>query len=389
MKLIKALLLLFVLASFSYVASEALAKKPAKTTKKKKKPAPKKKEVVQEEKIAPLPNEVHPALPSGTSDEIVFVAGGDTMIGSDYPSEATLPPDDGAKVLADVTPILSAADIAFANLEGPLLDGGKSNKCKPKTESKGCYTFRTPTRYGKNFKDAGIDVMSLANNHGTDFGEEGLESSAKVLEELGIAHAGKVGDIAYLTSKGKTVAVIGFAASAGYLSATFWDLEKGKALLQEAQKKADIVVISIHGGREGAKHQHFNLSDGVNSALYQFAHGMIDEGADLVLCHGPHVLRGMEVYKGRLIAYSLGNFATYRRFNLQGVNGLSVLLEVHLGLDGSFLKGQLHPLKQPFPGGPVLDPSGESIARMRALTEADFPKTGAVIADDGSFTAKP
>src|SRR5262245_17267781 len=124
MKFVKALLLFSLLASFSYAVTHgALAKPPTKTTKKKK-PAPKKKEPIKEEKIEPLPKEVHPALPSSTNDEIVFVAGGDTMLGSDYPSEATLPPDDGAKLLSEVTPILSAADIAFANMEGPLLDGG-------------------------------------------------------------------------------------------------------------------------------------------------------------------------------------------------------------------------------------------------------------------------
>ena len=336
-------------------------KKPAKTTK-----APKQ-----------ATQKVTPAIPKGSADEIVLAAVGDTMMGSDYPDKDGLPPDDGASMLDAVAPYLSAADVAFGNLEGPLLDGGETEKCAPK--AKGCYAFRVPTRYGKHLQDAGFDVMSLANNHGMDFGEAGLDSATKTLDDLGIAHTGKVGDIAYVSAKGQTIAVIGFAARTSYLSPTFYDLEQAKRLIDEAKQKTELIVISFHGGREGA--------DGVNADLEKFAHYVIDEGADLVLGHGPHVLRGLEVYQGRLIAYSLGNFATYKKFGLKGPTALSAMLEVHLKKDGSFVKGQLHPLKQPYPGGPQLDPTGESIKVVQQLTKEDFPKSGVVLRDDGSFVA--
>lgn len=329
--------------------------------------------------------DVKPALPKGSADEIVLAAVGDTMMGSDYPDKDGLPPDDGASMLREVAPYLSAADVTFGNLEGPLLDGGKTEKCEPK--AKGCFTFRVPTRYGQHLKDAGFDVMSLANNHGMDFGEDGLDSSAKTLDDLGIAHTGKVGDIAYVSVKGQTIAVIGFAARTSYLSPTFYDLEQAKKLITEAKKKTELIVISFHGGKEGAGAQSFVRNDGVNADLEKFAHYVIDEGADLVIGHGPHVLRGMEVYQGRLIAYSLGNFATYKKFGLKGPTALSAILEVHFAKDGAFLKGQLHPLKQPFPGGPLLDPTGESIRVVQQLTKEDFPKSGVVINDDGSFLA--
>jgi hypothetical protein len=371
-RLYLAALCLLSVSSLFFVEGAAAQKKKANTL------AAAKKETKKSKAITP-------PTPSGGKDNIVFIGVGDTMMGSDYPDKSGLPDDDGAGMLKEVTPYLSAADIAFGNLEGPLLDGGSSAKCKPK--EKGCYAFRVPTRYGEHLKDAGFDVMSLANNHGMDFGEEGLNSSTKALDALGIAHTGKIGDIAYVAAKDKTIAVIGFAARPTYLSPTFYDLEQAKELIDEASKKTDLIVISFHGGREGATAQSFKRDDGVNADLEKFAHFVIDNGADLVIGHGPHVLRGMEIYSGRLIAYSMGNFATYKKFTLKGPTALTAMLEVHLAKDGAFVKGQIHPLKQPFPGGPLLDPTGESISVMKSLTEEDFPKSGVVIAEDGSFVA--
>jgi hypothetical protein len=114
---------------------------------------------------------------------------------------------------------------------------------------------------------------------------------------------------------------------------------------------------------------------------------MIDAGADLVLGHGPHVVRGMEVYRGRLVAYSLGNFATYGGFNLTGPNGLSLVLEARLAPDGSFLDGRIHPVKQEWPGGPRADPAGAIIAVVRQLSAEDFGARAVRVADDGSLAA--
>jgi hypothetical protein len=332
---------------------------------------------------------VRPAVPSAKGDELVFIGVGDMMLGTTFPDEtgALLPPDDGAKILAEVAPYLAAADLAFGNLEGPLLEGGKSEKCTPKElKASKCFAFRSPIHYAKYFKDAGFDVMSLANNHAMDFGEEGMDSSAKLLTELGIAYSGKIGEIAHLTVKGKKVDLIAFAASATYLSPTFYDLERAKAVVAESAAKADIVIVSFHGGKEGAKHQHFSRSDAVNEAIYDFAHAVVDAGADLVVGHGPHVLRGMELYKDRLIAYSLGNFATYRKFNLEGPAGLSMMLEVRLAADGAFLGGQIHPARQDWPGGPRLDPSGEAIGVVKGLSEEDFGATAVLVGEDGTLS---
>ena len=119
--------------------------------------------------------------------------------------------------------------------------------------------------------------------------------------------------------------------------------------------------------------------------LRKFTHAAVDAGAQLVLGSGPHVVRAMEVYHGKLIAYSLGNFATYGPFNLNGENGISMVLEAHLLPDGDFLRGQVYPVKQEKPGGPKLDPELKIVPILRALSQTDFPATGVVAGPRGEL----
>lgn len=327
--------------------------------------------------------------PSGRSEAgITIAAVGDVMLGSAWPDESGLPPNDGKDLLKEVTPILSGADIAFGNLEGPMIDGGNSAKCPPGRTN--CYAFRVPTRYGKYLKDAGFDVMSLANNHAMDFGVEGRSTSARVLDSLGIKHSGSIGDIAYLTAKNRKIALIAFSTYDNAYNLN--KLDTARNLVADLAAKNDIVIISFHGGAEGSTKQRVpygaEMFFGENRGdLRRFGRAMIDAGADLILGHGPHVVRGIEVYNNRLIAYSLGNFATYGKFNLTGPLGLSLILEVRLAKDGAFLGGKIHPAKQEKPGGPQLDASGAVISVVKQLSEADFG-TGAVrVSSDGRLAA--
>ncbi|MGH9602128.1 MAG: CapA family protein [Terriglobales bacterium] len=335
--------------------------------------------------------EKKPAPCGKGGEEISFAAVGDIMLGSAYPETAPLPPEDGANLLAEVAPILSAADLTFGNLEGPMLEGGSTAKCTDESVRAGrCYAFRVPTRYGPHLKKAGFDVMSLANNHVMDFGLEGRASSAKTLDELGIAHSGAPGDVARLTVRGRKVALIAFATYPH--SYNLLDLDAARAAVTELAANSDIVVVSFHGGAEGARYQHVvqgaEMFYGENRGdLRTFTRAMIDAGADLVIGHGPHVMRGLEIYKGRLIAYSLGNFATYGSFNLSGPNGLTAILEVKLGCDGAFLGGRLHPVKQLKPGGPLLDPEAAVLPLVRQLSEEDFGASAVRISDKGELTA--
>ncbi len=312
------------------------------------------------------------------------------MLGSTSINDTFLPPNDGADILKEVTPILSKADMTFGNLEGPMLEGGSTSKCPPL--SKRCFAFRVPTRYGKYLKDAGFDVMSVANNHAGDFGDYGRASTRKTLDELGIKYAGSDNEqfsTAYLEVKGRKVAVIGFAHNR--IVPNVNDLENAKRLVTEAKKRADLVVVSFHGGAEGTDQQHVPnrteiFAGEARGNLPLFAHTVIDAGADLVLGHGPHVMRGLEIYNGHLICYSLGNFATYGMFTLRAETALTEILEVTIGPDGKFISGKIIPGKQEGKGGPQLDPSKAAIGLVRKLSVADFGANAPNIADDGTVT---
>lgn len=342
---------------------------------------------------APLNNAAIAPSPTPKNDQPITIAAvGDVMMGSPFPNDTRMPPNDGADLLKNVTPILSAADIAFGNLEGPLVDGGISSKCPP--TSKMCFAFRVPTRYGRYLKDAGFDVMSVANNHAGDFGEAGRSSTQRVLDQQGIKYAGSLqppATTAYLDVKGRHIAVIGFGHNNGMPSIN--DLANARQLVAQAKKKADLVIVSFHGGGEGTDRQHvLNQSEiflGENRGnLPLFAHTVIDAGADLVLGHGPHVMRGMEIYKDRLIAYSLGNFCTYGWFKLEAETALTEILEVKIAQDGKFAGGKIHGAHQEGLGIPTLDNTGNSIRKIRDLSLADFPTTAPKIADDGTVTSR-
>jgi poly-gamma-glutamate capsule biosynthesis protein CapA/YwtB (metallophosphatase superfamily) len=346
------------------------------------------KTVSSEEAIKPNPL---PTPAKSTNKEPVTIAAvGDIMLGSTSINDTFLAPNDGADLLKEMTPILKQADVTFGNLEGPMLEGGTTSKCSPKSTR--CFAFRVPTRYGKYLKEAGFDVLSLANNHAGDFGDYGRESTRKVLDELGIKHAGSDRaqfSMTIVEAKGKKIAFIGFAHN--NIVPNVNDLALARQLVTEADKKADLIVVSFHGGAEGTDAQHVPqrteiFAGEARGNLPLFARTVIDAGADLVLGHGPHVLRGMEIYKDRLIDYSMGNFATYGMFTLKMETALTAIFEIKIDADGKFLSGKITAGKQFGRGGPVLDKSGDAIRKVRELSLADFPTTAPKIADDGTIS---
>ncbi|XOV90928.1 MAG: CapA family protein [Bacteroidota bacterium] len=318
-------------------------------------------------------------------DSISLMAVGDIMMGTKFPNTSYLPANDGAYLWKDVCNLLSSADITFGNLEGTILDGeGEPKECK---NPKACYLFKMPSYLAENLVTCGFDLISVANNHANDFGPTGRRSTQAVLDSLGIGKAGSI-ESPYTVHKinGIYVGFVAFAPNKGTL--LIHNQERAIEIVKELDSLADIVVVSIHGGAEGTDNQHvtrkreFYFGEDRGN-IYEFSHTLIDHGADIILGHGPHVARAIEVYQDRLIAYSLGNFLTYGRFNLRGAAGLTPILQANISVDGKFLSGQIHSFRQSYENGPLKDTSLSAANTIKKLTEEDFPENKIFIEEDG------
>jgi hypothetical protein len=321
------------------------------------------------------------------TDYISIVAVGDIMMGSTYPANM-LPDNDGKGIFDGVSEPLRGGDILFGNLEGPLLDGGKAAKCKKKN-SGACFEFRTPARYVRHLKDAGFGVVNIANNHILDFGPDGANQTIQALIGASIKPVGG-NTIASFEIRNKKIAVVGFSYLPGPYAHSMLDIEEAAGIIQELKKTNDIVAVSFHGGAEGSQAIHVSDRDelflGENRGnVVRFAHSAIEAGADLVIGHGPHVLRALEIYKGKLIAYSLGNFLTYGRFNIKGPNGLSVVPKVRIdSRTGRFAGGELVPVILTKGGIPELDGERGAIKLIKRLILEDIAIPGISISDGGT-----
>jgi hypothetical protein len=277
--------------------------------------------------------------------------------------------------------------VVFGNLEGSLFDEGKPIKCRVPL-SGNCFEFIMPARYASHLKDAGFSVLNSANNHILDFGLEGAESTITTLRNAGIQVTGGE-TIAYLEKHGIKIAVTGFSYRASPCAYSILEIPEAKETVAGLKKSHDIVIVSFHGGAEGRHALHIPNRDETfleenRGNVVKFAHAVIDAGADMVIGHGPHVLRAMEVYKGRLIVYSLGNFLTYGLFNLKGPNSLSVILKARIdATTGNFLDGRLVSVRLINGGIPEIDPSGEAIRLIKDFTATDIKPRSIVIEDSG------
>lgn len=298
------------------------------------------------------------------------------MMGTTYP-EHRLPLHNGALLFRYVSPTLRSADFAMGNLEATLCDADAIPRhCK---DSSICYLFKTPQHYVQNLVDAGFDALSVANNHINDFGSEGRDSTMSTLRRANIAFAGlrKMCETAIIVRNGKRIGICCFSPNA--VTVNILNITYATKLVTSLCGKCDYVIVSFHGGGEGNDFLHVTREEEFcfgqsRGNVYLFAHACIDAGADLVFGHGPHVPRGMELYKGHLIAYSLGNFCTPYGIGILGINGYAPLLFVEVDDDGLFVKGRIESYVQRKGAGPIRDPKEQAAQLMKKLTVEDFPE---------------
>jgi poly-gamma-glutamate capsule biosynthesis protein CapA/YwtB (metallophosphatase superfamily) len=318
--------------------------------------------------------------PSPEPREITITHVGDTMPGS-YPDQ--MPSDDGASFFDGVRDNLTG-DLVIANMEGAL-STQEYDKCG------GCdaYYFRLPGEYAQVFADAGFHVLNQANNHGWDAGPDGATETQDAIRDAGMEVCGIKDEVTlFETESGLTVGIVGFAPYSFYSDNR--DLDAVAALVTSAKEQADLVVATAHLGAEGTDYRHvpegtevyFGEDRGDTRA---FAHTCIDNGADLVFGHGPHVLRGMELYNGKLIVYSLGNFGGGQNlFSTDGPLGRSAIVSVTIRDDGTIVAAQAVATRMDGDGYPQLDEDNGAFEDLNELAD-DFGDAAVTVGDDGAL----
>ncbi|MBW4029602.1 MAG: CapA family protein [Acidobacteria bacterium] len=297
-------------------------------------------------------------------------------------------PADPATYFAPVKTALGA-DVVFGNLEGTMTTATTS-KCA--ASSSECYAFKVPPSYAKVYRAVGFNVLNSANNHSYDFGAQGEADTSAALKAAGIVQSGLPGQIGVVHAHGVSVAFVDFAPY--YLTNNLLDFTQAAQLIAQAKREAQVVIVYMHAGAEGPAADHVTRATetfyGENRGNpYLFAHAAIDDGADLVIASGPHVLRGMQWYRGRLIAYSLGDFTNYHAFATVGDLALSVILHVTINARGVTTAASLTPLTLEPGGQAIVDPTHAAWGFMNQLSTQDFTTSAALIGANGHVTLPP
>ena len=300
---------------------------------------------------------------SSADTELVTIrAVGDIVLGSDWPT-SHYPPDFEKTAARRLSETLGHADIVFGNFEGTMTTYDVSTKVP---HGGSVFAFRMPPSFAPLLRNAGFNVLHISNNHTYDFGERGFHDTLRYLTEAGIHTVGERDRVTLQRVRGVTVAWVGFNYS---LRHNFiGDDEKLVELIRSARHQADLVIVSVHAGAEGNEalrvvdHDETFLGENRRN-VFAFARRAVDLGADLVLGVGPHVVRGLECYKGKLIAYSLGNFVGYNALSIRNAAAVSMMLEVSLSHDRRTVAFDVIPLRFSEDRFPLRD-SDEQLARF-------------------------
>ena len=311
-----------------------------------------------------------------TSYAGTLTAVGDVMLGTIYPEPSMMDscPKDPLQVLQTVP----KTSIVFCNMEGVLLNMGT-----PEKHCDHCFLFRMPEGFISQYK--AFNLISLSNNHSRDFGNKGIKTTEGIFRQNGI-HFGSY------ASPWDTFTIDGTKYGFCAFNVAWHRVEEAESVIASMKGMYSILIVSMHGGAEGNGYTHVTKKDeryyGENRGnVYQFAHKCIDAGASIILGHGPHVTRAVELYKNKFIAYSMGNFATCG-FKIQGGTATAPILQIEFDEKGNFVSGEIYPIRQEKYKAPVIDPDRVCIKEIRSLTVQDFPKTRLAIDDDGNIRRK-
>jgi poly-gamma-glutamate capsule biosynthesis protein CapA/YwtB (metallophosphatase superfamily) len=322
----------------------------------------------------------------GQKGAITLSATGDIIMGS---APNRLPAAGGNGFFDSVKTGLKS-DLVMGNLEQPLTDDTGTSKCGSPARAN-CFAFRSPPAYAKHLKDAGFELLNTANNHSKDFGTAGYHNTVTALQSAGLEYTGAEDQITVVTVNDLKVAVVGFSPYNGANNLN--DLNHSRAVIAQAKQKADLVVVQVHMGAEGSDKGHVKPGSEIffgenRGDPIAFSHAVIDAGADVVIGHGPHVLRGMQFYQGKLIAYSLGNFAGGgKTLSSTGVLKYAGILHVSLTKDGGWAGGEFLSTYLNATGVPTRDSANEKGRTLVAqLSRDDFGATAAKIGKDGSIS---
>lgn len=226
-------------------------------------------------------------------ETITITCAGDCTLGTDsafggvtLPVEVKNQNGDYSYFLKNVQPYFSTDDLTIINFEGTLTERGSR---EPKT-----FAFKGDPEYTKILTEGSVEAVTLANNHSKDYGEVSMEDTQMYLDEAGVVWFENL-NTRVVDVKGVKVGLVGLYALNGTAEENL-----PKAMEQVKNEGADIIIVQVHWGIEGDNYPQ--------DSQVALAHEAIDSGADLVIGHHPHVLQGVEKYKGKMIAYSLGNF---------------------------------------------------------------------------------
>lgn len=316
--------------------------------------------------------------------EIILSFVGDVMTGSDYPDKSYLPSNEGKDIFKSVENYFKNSDINFANLEGAIANTNTQSSKR----SKNSYSFRMPPYMANRIAEAGFNIVAVANNHSRDFGDKGYKQTQEYLKNAEIKIVGNILNTATIIEiKNKKIGFLAFYYFS-YANNSIQDITSAKALVEKTKKECDFLVVSFHGGAEGGNMfrvpKETEIFYGENRGdVYKFARAVSDAGADLIIGHGPHVLRAMEIYNNSFIAYSLGNFVGYKQFSLAGNNGISAILQITLNNNLKINSAKVIPIKLIKGGIPSVDSSNEAINKLNNYADLDFPNSGIKFNSEG------